>query len=226
MSLRGDDDRAVTGMGRSPTQHLVEAVERGDPGADASRIVLDVPLLVAVDHAHRVVAHRPRDPGNRVGYRCRTDDDDGARPDDRLHVDVHGSLRGAGHRHHHPIRSRLRRLARIGANRDQPRDTGPEHLQALLADDLARARPADEAVHPTVGKDNGAVTEMRRDRRPPRHDGGDGKGLAQALEGRHAVEELVQAQHGVRHHYAEYAADFANSLTTTPAIALLAAFSA
>ena len=55
-----------------------------------------------------------------------------------------------------------RPVRRVRADGDQPRGARPQGLERLHPDDLTGTRTADEALHPPIGEDDGAVAEVCR----------------------------------------------------------------
>ena len=195
MSLRGDHDCAVAAIGDRVLEHRRQRLDRGHRCAQQPGVGLDVGSLGGVDHAHHLVVHGAGEPGDGVRYRRRAGDHDGSGPHDGFHVDVHGALRRARHRHDNPIDTGLGQIRRVRADGDQPRGARRQGLERLHADDLTGARTADEALHPPVGEDDGAVAEVCRHRRPPRHDGRHREGLAFTRQHRNPIEECMGAEH-------------------------------
>jgi hypothetical protein len=155
---------------------------------------LDVLLLLRVHHANNVVVHRAGEAHHGVGDWRGASDEDRARLQGGFNVHVDRSFRDASHRHEDVLIGRFGRHVRVWPDRYQPSALRRDRLQRLPPNDLSRTGAADEAVHAAVWKNDGAIAEVRRHRRPPGDDRGDRKRLPSLLQRGYSFEEVVHAQ--------------------------------
>ncbi len=175
--LRDDDRREIRAARDALPQDRLERLERNHRHTERRGLLLDVATLAAIHRAHHVVAHAARQPRQRLGNGRGAHDHEPSRLDERLDVDVDRAFRDARHRDDHVLRRSTGRIARVRSNRHQPAAPRRQGVERLLPDDLARARAADEPLHAAVGEDDRTIAEVRRHRRAPRDDGGQGKRL-------------------------------------------------